>query len=579
MIKTNGIVMDGFTRDRIYSKPYFSRSIVFVFSILFSRGKKPISGIIFLFFIYFITLQYLEGWNLIDTAWFLIVTISTVGYGDVTPEHEISRFLTILLIIVSIGSIAILSTLLFETVSMVSKPKFWNDHQIEEVKYHVIIVGDNALTPIICDIFLEIGIQPIIVANSISYYLENKYLSVVGDIRSAETFVMANIEKNCLGVIITTPNDTEKINAAISIRSLNKEIPVHIILEIRKRVELSRPLPTTLFTDLNLTVIDPSQLLANEISKYLHLGRYKNEFDDFIKISLPSDEFVFEFQADTIDDPSLAFNHILNNDSNDINLVGYSQLETSDFTIGMPFDPKSLSHLILIGTESTLNQFKTSYCSFTTYIMPKHALILGFGETSKVLLPVLAKTETAITVLDIHQEKILEAQKFAIDHVILNDFFELYGLGSTEPFNYDFTIINMPKIYAIAALARIKTISPDTKTVLTVSDAVDAPYLYSHGASLVLVKSQLIAEATVSNFFPQTHPFGNGLIEFITNVPSISIKNLELKLKGIVLAIFDYKNKKPVKYRPFDDKHVVHDKNSILFFHESSTIKRARYGR
>ena len=31
----------------------------------------------------------LEGWTLLDTVYFLTVTITTVGYGDITPTNEV----------------------------------------------------------------------------------------------------------------------------------------------------------------------------------------------------------------------------------------------------------------------------------------------------------------------------------------------------------------------------------------------------------------------------------------------------------------------------------------------------------
>ena len=48
-------------------------------------------------------------------------------------------------------------------------------------------------------------------------------------------------------------------------------MPINIILEVRKRIEDRRPLPETIYSDLNLSVIDSEKLLADEIAKYLHL--------------------------------------------------------------------------------------------------------------------------------------------------------------------------------------------------------------------------------------------------------------------------------------------------------------------
>jgi hypothetical protein len=44
----------------------------------------------------------LEGWPLLDTAYFLTVTITTVGYGDICPESDEGKLFTVLYALVGI---------------------------------------------------------------------------------------------------------------------------------------------------------------------------------------------------------------------------------------------------------------------------------------------------------------------------------------------------------------------------------------------------------------------------------------------------------------------------------------------
>lgn len=571
--------MEELTKSRIYMKPYFKRSPSLVIKIMLIRGRKFLLSIFLVLFFYFLILEYLEKWSVIDTMWFLIATISTVGYGDQVPHDQLGRLLVIILIIISILSIATLSTILFETVNTLSKPQFWNDYALKDVKHHVILVGGTSLSTIIADTFLEIGIVPVIVDYSLSSEITSKYLSVSGELRSAETFVKAKIESNCIGVVITTTNDTDKINAAITVRSLFNDMPIHVVLEVRKRIEIKRPLPETIYSDLNLSVIDSERLLAEEIAKYLHLNRFKKELKDFIVFPINEKHLLSEFPSDALIIPSEAVDYLESIDLN-VELLGYSKIGTADFSVGYPDEDKDkeISHLMIVGPEPDIDVFRRSFCTLDRYKMPKKTLILGFGETSKILLSVLTETDTELTVLDIHQEKINEAKKFTITNFITEDFFNLYGLESKEPFDYDLTIVNMPKILAIAALARIRSLNPQTKIVVPVPDIIDAPYFYSHGASLVLVRSQLTAEAVVKNFFSSTYFFGNGLLEFIHNLPSLSISELETRLKGKVMAIYPNNEKHQPMFFPFSKKHVIDKNDNVIFFHESTNITRAKYG-
>ena len=51
------------------------------------------------------TLAYhgLEGWGYVDSLYFSVTTLTTVGYGDFTPHTELGRIFTIAYVITGIG--------------------------------------------------------------------------------------------------------------------------------------------------------------------------------------------------------------------------------------------------------------------------------------------------------------------------------------------------------------------------------------------------------------------------------------------------------------------------------------------
>ena len=55
-----------------------------------------------------------EGWAWIDAAFFATVTISTVGYGDVTPATVAGKLFTMVYIVVGIGLFVAAGTALAE---------------------------------------------------------------------------------------------------------------------------------------------------------------------------------------------------------------------------------------------------------------------------------------------------------------------------------------------------------------------------------------------------------------------------------------------------------------------------------
>jgi hypothetical protein len=50
-----------------------------------------------------IVYSFLEGWSLLDSLCFCVVTSATVGYGDLTPTTDLGRLVTVVYILTSVG--------------------------------------------------------------------------------------------------------------------------------------------------------------------------------------------------------------------------------------------------------------------------------------------------------------------------------------------------------------------------------------------------------------------------------------------------------------------------------------------
>lgn len=51
-----------------------------------------------------------EGWNIIDALYFTVMTMATVGYGDVVPTKPESKIFTVVYVFLSVGIFASLIT-------------------------------------------------------------------------------------------------------------------------------------------------------------------------------------------------------------------------------------------------------------------------------------------------------------------------------------------------------------------------------------------------------------------------------------------------------------------------------------
>lgn len=50
--------------------------------------------------------HYVEGLSWLDSFYFCVITLTTVGYGDITPQTDIGKVFTIFYILIGVGIIA-----------------------------------------------------------------------------------------------------------------------------------------------------------------------------------------------------------------------------------------------------------------------------------------------------------------------------------------------------------------------------------------------------------------------------------------------------------------------------------------
>ncbi|NNE26301.1 MAG: two pore domain potassium channel family protein [Saprospiraceae bacterium] len=74
-----------FLRDEAY------RDLLFVSSFIIAFGT--------------VVYHYVEGWTIIDSLYFSVITLTTIGYGDFSPATDAGKIFTIFYIIVGLGMI------------------------------------------------------------------------------------------------------------------------------------------------------------------------------------------------------------------------------------------------------------------------------------------------------------------------------------------------------------------------------------------------------------------------------------------------------------------------------------------
>jgi uncharacterized membrane protein (UPF0182 family) len=100
---------------------------LFLLDVLSDRASRPIfvwAGAVLL--VGTLAYHWLEGWSYLDALYFCVITLATVGYGDLTPTTPIAKVFTIFYVI---NGIVIL-------LAMFDRIRVVRSQRIEEIAAH-----------------------------------------------------------------------------------------------------------------------------------------------------------------------------------------------------------------------------------------------------------------------------------------------------------------------------------------------------------------------------------------------------------------------------------------------------------
>ncbi|KGG14910.1 MULTISPECIES: potassium channel family protein [unclassified Prochlorococcus] len=205
---------------------------------LFFRGYKikdlaipwlgPIFSLVSLFIVGAIGYRMTEGWDWGDCLWMVLITITTIGFGEVEPLSATGRIVTFLII----GGGLVIVQLTLQKLLGLSESGYFRrmrelklQRMLRRMRNHVIICGYGRIGKEISQ-QLQSEEVPILIVEldpAMKNAAEKEGLNVLfADATLDETLLLAGI-KSCRSLVVALSNDAANLYVVLSARGLSKD--------------------------------------------------------------------------------------------------------------------------------------------------------------------------------------------------------------------------------------------------------------------------------------------------------------------------------------------------------------------
>jgi len=172
----------------------------------------------------------IEGWSWLDAFYMAIITVTTVGFGEIYPLSPVGRVFTAVLIVLGVASITYAFSALTNYViagelgGILERRRM--ARQVNSLRDHYIVCGFGRVGHQVCNELKREG-QPLVVVDadlpSAEQASSQGYPVVIGDAGDDQVLEEAGIER-ARGLVAVVDSDASNILVVLSARALNPDL-------------------------------------------------------------------------------------------------------------------------------------------------------------------------------------------------------------------------------------------------------------------------------------------------------------------------------------------------------------------
>ena len=179
-----------------------------------------------------VSLHFTEGWTALESAYTVVITLSTVGFGTPTKLSPAGMGIMIALIAVGVtlavylSGLAVQGLLEGELGKILGRIKM--ERQVQSMKDHYLVCGAGRIGLLVCQELAGAG-EPFVVVDRDEGALQKAaaqgYICVVGDATEEETLKAAGIQR-AKGLLAVLGSDAENVFLTMTARFLNRDLSI-----------------------------------------------------------------------------------------------------------------------------------------------------------------------------------------------------------------------------------------------------------------------------------------------------------------------------------------------------------------
>ncbi len=166
-----------------------------------------------------------------DGIYWAVVTVSTVGYGDITPQTPEGRFVTLMLIMCGFGVIAFTTSIIVSAFSekMPEVRRMRVFSEIEKRGNHTVLCGFGRIGQVVAE-RLNADREYFVVVDSIPEQInlarQHGYLAIEGNAESVELLQNLGVAEHARRILCLTGDDVINLYITLTARHMNPDIEI-----------------------------------------------------------------------------------------------------------------------------------------------------------------------------------------------------------------------------------------------------------------------------------------------------------------------------------------------------------------